>query len=67
MALAENHRNALKAEAAAVLKGGAVASSSSSGGAALESQTAYGKPRHQFSDMLNQVRFLRENGRTVKH
>ena len=65
MALAENHRNALKAEAAAVLKGSAAAaaaavggnggSSSSSGVVHADGQEVYGKPRHQFSDMLNQV------------
>ncbi len=57
MALAENHRNALKAEAASVLAKG---DNSKKHGGSNEVEAAQGvggdgKRRHQYSDMLNQV------------
>lgn len=51
MALAENHRNALKAEAAASVAKSHM-KSSSTGHSATKVK---GSGRHQYSDMLNQV------------
>ena len=48
MALAENHRNALKAEAASVLK-------SANGSSNNNNSNSSDRARHQYSDMLNQV------------
>ena len=68
MALAENHRNALKAEAASVLAKTAAVAAATTAATATEVMTAASaeeekqqqqqqlRSRHQYSDMLNQAR-----------